>query len=224
LLPPENLRTNRALIFANGEFNHPESVKDYLRADDLIIAADGGTRHLLDLGLTPSVLIGDFDSLSADILASMETQGVETIRHPDHKDYTDLELALRLAANRGVREVFVFAAVGARWDQTLANLLLPTATGFEHLEIRLIDGPQEVALLSGGSSIQIHGQAGDTVSLIPIGGDAVGVTTDGLEYPLNREKLHFGETRGVSNILLGEVGSVSLQEGSLLCITIHTHD
>lgn len=220
-MSPENLQPKRALIFANGEFNHPETVREYLRNDDLLIGADGGTRHLQALGLTPDVLIGDFDSLSPDMIASLKMQGVETIRHSDHKDYTDLELALRLAAERGVKQALVFGAVGARWDQTLANLLLPAAAGLDQVEIRLIDGPQEVALLSGGGSIQIHGHAGDTFSLIPIGGDAVGITTENLEYPLDGDTLNFGETRGVSNVLLAEKGSVSLQKGSLLCITIH---
>ena len=73
--------------------------------------------------------------------------------------------------------------LGARWDQTLANLLLPASEVFSGVHIRLLDGLQEVFLLRAGESAEVTGSPGDTVSLIPLGGDAQGVTTDGLEYP-----------------------------------------
>ena len=75
--------------------------------------------------------------------------------------------------------------------------------------------------MRAGGSAEVRGRSGDTVSLIPLVGDALGVRTTGLEYPLSGETLVFGATRGVSNLLLGETALVSLESGLLLCVVIH---
>jgi len=89
------------------------------------------------------------------------------------------------------------------------------------MTIRLVDGPQEVMLLRAGAELRLRGRPGDTVSLIPLGGDAREIITQGLEYSLRGETLYFGATRGLSNVLLGEEGHVQLGHGLLLCVVIH---
>lgn len=212
---------NRAVIFANGLLNDPESARQAILEGDLLIAADGGARHCLNLGLTPKILIGDFDSLSENELASLQAAGSEIIRHPAKKDYTDLELALQHASSLDLTEILVMGALGARWDQTIANILLPVTDDLKDIRIRIIDGSQEVTLLRDIDQLTFHGHAGDIVSLIPIGGDAFGVTTRGLEYPLDDETLYFGATRGISNVLLNKAATIQLRDGLLLCILIH---
>ena len=214
----------RAIIFANGELKHPESARLTLQPGDLIIAADGGAHLCRQLNLVPSVLIGDLDSLEESELAYYQNSGTEIIRHPERKDFTDLELALRHVRSVGIKETFVFGALGKRWDQTLANLLLPAAADLADMTIRMADGPQEVMLLRGPGQLILQGQPGDVVSLIPLGGDAYGFSTDRLEYPLFGETLYFGATRGLSNVLLGEIAEVRLKEGLLLCVVIHLTD
>ena len=66
----------------------------------------------------------------------------------------------------------------------------------------------------------MRGQPGDTLSIIPLRGDARGITTQGLEYPLDRGSLLFGATRGISNVLLHQIASVTLEDGLLLCVVI----
>ncbi len=207
----------RAIIFANGGYTQPSVLQD----DDLIIAADGGARHCLAFGLTPHLVVGDFDSLDAEHLDFLQQTGAELIQYPTRKDYTDLELALQHARQRGASEILVLAALGGRWDQTLANVLLPAAKEYTGLNIRLVDGDQEIFLLTPGQTHLIHGQAGDTLSLIPLQGDVYGITTHGLEYPLLSETLLFGSTRGVSNLLLATQAQVTLKDGLLLCVLIH---
>jgi thiamine pyrophosphokinase len=211
----------RAVIFANGTLNDPHQVLAALQAGDTLIAADGGGRHCRALDLTPAVVIGDFDSLSADELARLEMDGARVVHYPARKDFTDLELALQHAVSLGADEILIFGALGARWDQTLANLLLPAAPGLEHVCIRLLDGPQEIVLLRAGEAHTLSGQVGDTVSLVPLGGHAQGITTTGLEYPLMDGTLYFGATRGISNVMLGDQATVRLEDGLLLCTIIH---
>ncbi len=211
----------RAILFANGILNKPDAVRLMLQPGDVIIAADGGANYCHELGLQPAIVIGDFDSIRPELLRELEKSGSEIIPFPTHKDYTDLELALRLAQERGMDEAIVFGGAGSRLDQTLANLLLPALPDLRHLRVRLVDGEQEVFLLREKGEIEVLGQPGDTVSLVPLAGDAEGISTQGLEYPLDGERLTFGSTRGISNVLLGERGRVRLEKGLLLCLVIH---
>jgi thiamine pyrophosphokinase len=123
------------------------------------------------------------------------------------------------AREKPVQQIVVVAALGARWDQTIANLLLPIA--FPSIPIQITDGDQEIHYITGGNKHTLVGQTGDIVSLIPLASDAIGITTQGLEYPLNNETLFLGGTRGISNVLLGKQAIISIREGFLLCTIQH---
>ena len=205
----------RANIIANGWLSHPV----HLLPGDVIIAANGGTRHCLEHGLKPDYVIGDLDSLTAEHLEILHTLGSQIIEYPRRKDYTDLELALQHAQEIGATEIIIQAALGDRWDQTIANLLMPVAV--TSARVSLIDGKQEIHLLRSAETIRFHGKPGDTVSLISLSPQANGVVTQNLEYPLNDETLYLGSTRGVSNVMLAEAAEITLKEGLLICTLIH---
>jgi thiamine pyrophosphokinase len=210
----------RAVIFANGPLSDPHSARSLLQPDDLVIAADGGARHCLALGLTPAVVIGDFDSLQKSELKALRGMGSKLVRHPHNKDQTDLELAIRHALTSSSKEILILGAIGNRWDQTLANLLLPASTDLPDTRIWLVDGPSRATIIRAGGSLQFDGQPGDVVSLVPLAGSALGITTQGLEYPLHAETLTLGSTRGISNVMLGKSASVELENGILAIFII----
>jgi thiamine pyrophosphokinase len=191
-----------------------------MRPGDLVIAADGGAWHCRRLGINPGVVIGDLDSLDQEVVEALVDAGARLIRHPADKDATDLELALRHARDAGVAEALVFGALGARWDQSLANLLLPALEGLESLRVRLVDGPQEARLVRGGETLTLEGRPGDTVSLVPLSGAALGVTTRGLRFPLEDGTLRHGSTRGISNVQTHGQAQISVREGVLVCVQI----
>ncbi len=211
---------SRTIIFANGELHNIEATRAALRADDVILAADGGAKYCRALNITPRAIIGDLDSILPDDLEEFTNRGARILKYPKRKDETDLELAINLAIAEGASEVILFGVLGGRWDQTLANLLIPALDKFSSTPIRLMDGMQEIILLRGGSTLRWRGHAGATVSLIPIGGEAHGVTTSGLEYALNDGVLKLGSTLGVSNVMVEEEASVSLEDGLLMCVLI----
>ena len=209
----------RAIIFANGEFPNPQGARNLLRPDDLIIAADGGTQHALAAGVIPHVVIGDLDSLAPDERAHVEAAGARIIRFSPHKDETDLELALLHAVREGATKIVILAALGGRLDQTLANVLLLSLPELKGLDVRIVEGAQMAFLIHDEALIE--GWPGDTVSLIPLGGDAVGVTAEELEWPLHEDTLRFGPARGVSNVLAVERARVRVRRGLLLCVVTH---
>ncbi len=209
----------RVVIFANGKLNHPEQARESVRPDDLVIAADGGTEHARSVDITPDVVIGDFDSLADGEQERLASTGVETIAFPARKDETDLELALLHAARAGADEIIILAALGGRLDQTVANLLLLAMPELRNIDVHVVEGPQTAFLIC--TQATIRGEPGDNVSLIPLGGDAEGVTAEGLEWPLHEDTLRFGPARGVSNVLTREEAHVRVQKGLLLCVVRH---
>jgi thiamine pyrophosphokinase len=214
------LPQTRAIIIANGDLPNLPAARALIGPDDLLIAADGGSRHFKALGLNPQVLIGDLDSTPEAEVVALEEAGTQILRYPIRKDQTDLELALDWAIQNGADDIVVLAALGGRWDQTLANLLLPTLPAYKAVHIRLIDGPQQISALRGPGALTLGGSPGDTVSLIPVGGPAVGVTLVGLEYPLFNATIQLGSTLGISNVLTHTVATVELHEGRLICVVI----
>jgi thiamine pyrophosphokinase len=211
----------RAVIFANGEFRDDWGAQGFFRAGDLVIGADGGTRNALSIGVTPDVVIGDLDSLSSDELAAVRQTGSRVVRFSPRKDETDLELALLHAAAQGPSEIIVLAAIGGRLDQTIANLMLLALPELRHLDVQIVDGRQRALIIPCGTAGRtVSGRPGDTVSLIPLGGDVCGVMTRGLEWALKDETLVFSRARGVSNVLAGCSACIHVREGVLLCIVI----
>jgi thiamine pyrophosphokinase len=204
------------LIFANGELNDVEWIRPYLAKATAVIAADGGTRHLFQLQRPPDVVIGDMDSLPPALKGWLEAKGTHFITHPSAKNETDLELALLYAAETYDDPLLIFAALGGRLDQMLANVLLLAHPGLHGRQIELMTTQERAWLVRDETEIQ--GKVGDTVSLIPLAGDVQIRATTGLQWPLHDEVLAFGLARGVSNMLTADTATITLQSGQLLCV------
>jgi thiamine pyrophosphokinase len=208
----------RTIIFANGDLDDTDRTAIHGEPAGLVIAADGGARHCLELEITPDLVIGDFDSLSEAEIEQLTAREVPFERHPVAKDETDLELAFQAAVSRGADEIRVYGALGSRWDMSLANLLLLAHTEFRNARIELVAGNQHVWLVRPTRALILKGEPGDIVSLVPLRGNAIGIATDNLEYQLHDEDLKFGATRGISNVMLADRARVTLRQGELLCI------
>ena len=205
----------RAIIFANGSIHDHDSARALIQPEDTLIAADGGAMHCRRLGVQPDTIVGDLDSLPPAEVDYWRGKGVDFKRFDHRKDETDLELALLLAQDLEMDEAVVLGAFGNRWDHTFANVFLSAYHNLGHLNVTFWHDGMWLYLVR--QTRQIHGQPGQIVSLLPLKGDAHGVSTEGLDYPLDDETLIFGASRGVSNVLLGQTAMVSLREGMLLC-------
>lgn len=220
LRPPEDfsLQSNvqRIIIFANGELPDLNKVRVLIRDSDYIICADGGSRHVLALNITPDLIIGDMDSAEQEQLQKFRESGVSMQLFSHDKNETDLELAINRAIELQPQEILIVAALGGRLDQTLANITLLTAAQLSTINIRLDDGVEEIFLCR--NQAQIQGKSGDIVSLIPWQGVVTEVQTSSLKWPLRKETLYPDKTRGVSNEMIGDTASVSIRSGLLLVV------
>lgn len=206
----------RIIIFANGELPDINKVRDFLKTDDYIICADGGTRHALALDLKPNLIIGDMDSAERSDLQRLQTEGVSIELFPRDKNETDLELAIKRAVELDSKEIVIVAALGGRIDQTIANIALLADPGFSNFDIRLDDGVEEIFFCR--NQAEVHGRSGDILSLIPWGVPVHHIQTEGLRWTLSDETLYPEKTRGVSNEMNSDIASVSIGSGLLLIV------
>lgn len=183
-----------------------------------VVAADGGAATAVALGFSPNVVVGDFDSLARDTRAFLAGAGASFEPHPRDKDHTDGALAATRALAEGCWPLVLVGYLGGpRLDQALANVLL---LGQLPVGAVLLDGQNECLLLRGRDEHAWQAEAGEIVSLLPLGADVHGVQTEGLRWALTNATLPAGHTRGVSNEPVAHRVRVRVRSGALL-VTRH---
>lgn len=206
------------LVFAGGA-ETSYRLTDELPVPDFVIAADSGFLNAQHLGFAVDVVVGDLDSLPRESIPD----GVEVIRHPEEKDASDLELAFALALRRGPRRVVLVGAEGGRFDHELGAAGLICAERWA--AIPEIDWVRETAICSVIRGMRrLQGDPGALVTLLAMGGDATGVVTEGLKWRLANETLHFGSSRGISNVIIRPEFSISVAGGVVLAILAYQID
>jgi len=206
----------RALVLAGSDITVTEALKKLCGDAGLVIAADSGVRHAAPLGVTPDLIVGDFDSASEADLNRYPRVPRHT--HPPRKDLLDLELALVEATARGATDLLIVGALGGRLDQTLAALLI-AARYRESYALTLHSGDSAAYPLRSGDVLELElspGQPFSVLSLAPVST----ISLEGASYPLSRAELAFGVGLGVSNEVATPPLTVTLHDGlALLLLT-----
>ncbi|MGM9662347.1 MAG: thiamine diphosphokinase [Oscillospiraceae bacterium] len=180
------------------------------RPEDLLIAADAGLSACRAAGLIPDLIVGDFDSLGA------APQGENVVRLAVEKDDTDTAHAAELAFERGYRRFVLFGVLGGpRMDHSYANFALAASLARRGGRCWLIGEGCIVTAIHNGAFSFPAGLQGD-VSVFPFGGEAMGVTEEGLQYSLWDARLAGDCALGVSNAFTGKAGRVEVRRGTLL--------
>ena len=197
----------RCIIFCAGGFSGLLGPMD---EDDLVIAADGGLVHTESLGLTPDMILGDFDSLG-HIPAGAEVYPVE-------KDDTDSMLAIKKGLAAGCDRFLLYGALdGPRVDHTLANFQALQYLADRNARGWLIGKHQIVTVIRNGS-VDFPAHCRGTFSVFCLGADAEGVRIRGGKYEMDGGTLNAGFPLGVSNQFMGKEVRVEVKNGSLLLI------
>jgi len=138
-------------------------------------------------------------------------------RFPESKEKTDFELALDAAIAVGTKAVDIYGGEGGSFGHLLGISTGLTARTWDRIDLRWFMGSDTVIPVQPKHSLEVSLPVGTRLTLVPIG-DADNVTTNGLKWPLSREPLPRGTSRGLSNITTDPVCSVSLTRGALLVI------
>ena len=207
----------KCLIVTAGEQPEYELLAAYTKDADLVICADGAADTLMAHSIIPDVLIGDFDSADSASIAFMEASGAALMRLEVDKNETDTEAAVALALESGAEEIVVLGALGRRLDHALGNLGMLLKADRAQVPCRIIDALHEITAAHG--DFELHGNPGQTVSILPLGGDII-VTATNLKYPLEKLLLRCDASRGISNILLDSPAALHIEGGTALIIKI----
>ena len=195
------------LIFCAAEF---DGLAEPIGAEDYILAADGGVRHLEKLNITPHGILGDFDSLG------FVPEGAPVF--PVEKDDTDSMLAVRKGLELGYREFLLYGALdGPRLDHTIANFQTLQFLADRGAAGWLVGRDYIVTVVKDGT-LKFPAEAGGILSLFCLGPDARDVTLKGLHYPLEHGTLTSGFPLGVSNHFTGCPAEITVGNGSLLVL------
>lgn len=194
-------------IFGAGTFY---GLPDMPSPDDLIIAADGGYAHALSCGLSPNLVIGDFDSLE-----TAPPKGA--IKLPVEKDLTDMAAAIELGIERGYSSFNIYGGTGGRIDHTLANIQCLAALAQKGIRAQLFD-QQSVITAICNESIRFAADAEGTISAFSHGDSATGVCEIGLKYPLMDATLQNTFPLGVSNAFTGAPAEITVGRGTLIVV------
>ncbi|MBQ7868676.1 MAG: thiamine diphosphokinase [Clostridia bacterium] len=183
-------------------------------SQDCVIAADGGLRPLLAMGITPDLLMGDLDSLGQfDLPASLPL-----VQFPVEKDDTDTGIALAHGWQLGYRQFALYGCSGGRADHLLANWQSMCRMSRMGAQIHMTAQDYDAYALTNGSLVLPGRSAGTTVSVFCMSQQASGVTLTGLKYPLSDASLSCDYPLGVSNCHTGGEACISVQEGTLLIL------
>lgn len=206
----------KVLIIANGEIRDIQKVKAMLPQVDYVICADGGVRHARDLGVVPDLIVGDFDSLPDEVLREYSMAGIPIKRYPADKDKTDMQIAVDTAVDMGASQVFLLGAFGSRWDHSYANMLMLYRLATRGIKAQILDSHNVVMVSSG--KVEIEGEVGQTLSLLPLSGDVRILRTDGLKYPIVDGILPLDFPYGVSNVLVKPRAEVHVGSGWVMVV------
>ena len=179
---------------------------------DFIIGADRGYLVLKSNKIQPNAVIGDFDSYEGEIACE------NIIRFPVKKDYTDCELAIKYAIEKGYRNIRIYGAIGGALDHTIANIALLAKYSKESIDIAFFDNENVVFAITN-SGVSFDSNASGRISVFSFDDEALGVFEKGLLYELDGAILENKAPLGVSNEFVGKKSIVSVEKGTLI---LHT--
>ena len=196
-------------------------IKEGGRESLKLVAADRGMEWFMrNPEITPDLAVGDFDSLSPEGEAYMESlAGLEIVRLRPEKDDSDTQSAVNHIIEKGARDILIMGATGTRLDHVLANLGLLSMGKDKGVHISLVDQWNYITLVDSGTVLKREAQFGKYVSFFTAGGDVEGLTLRGFKYPLDRYHLTVSDSGlTVSNEIAEDTAEVTYDSGQLLMI------
>ncbi len=201
----------RAFIYTGGEIN-TANITEHPKADDLRIAADSGYVNALALGEKVDILLGDFDSYTGKL-----PKEIEILKVPAEKDFTDTQMAVNTAIERGADEVIIIGGLSGRLDHTLSNLGILEQLGDMRIPAVITDGHNRVRYINSTSTI-IPRTAFKYISLIALSEKLKGVEIEECKYPLKNATLTRTNQYAVSNEILGNCALIAVRRGACFIV------
>ena len=204
-------------VFLNGEYGDEDFYLRQFAAAHEVVAADGGYAFLRRHGLRPRLLVGDFDSLDAALVAEARAAGVEVAEHPVRKDETDGELAVAQAVGRWPDEIVLLGALGGALDHLLGHVCILRGLAAQGRAGRIASPGLAATVVQAPATLQLGAAVGARVSLVALSSGVV-LTLRGLEYALTDEPLPADVCRGIGNRVAEAGARIELSGGQVLAL------
>ena len=184
-----------------------------------IIAGDRGLEALYQLKIIPNHVVGDFDSVSPEILEFYRKQP-QIIFHAyrAEKDNTDTDIALKLAIQLKSSKITMLGALGKRMDHALANIHILKDALEANIPCQILDEHNRIYLIDTEKTLEKDKVYGKYISLIPLTSTVEGLTLTGFKYPLNHYTLPIGTSLGISNEMIEDSAHVKMEKGILIVV------
>lgn len=188
---------------------------------DAVIGVDRGLQFLYDCGITPTHIVGDFDSAGPELVEYYKGQeGIELRRFCPVKDSTDTQIAIELALELKSTSIVILGGTGSRLDHVLGNIqsmMLAKAAG---VDCRMLDAHNQIRLIEENTVLKRDSQYGRFVSLLPLTTRVEGVDLLGFKYPLHNHTFTSTGSAGlgVSNEIVEEEAQIHMKSGVLILI------
>lgn len=194
------------------------------RSDIVYIGADRGAFYLLQAGLKPTAIVGDFDSLNEQEWAYVSSNCDEVHRYEAEKNETDTDLALLYAVDYGATQIWVTGITGGRLDHSEAamrsvarmQLLHP------HITFHIVNDQNELRFFTPGQHEMTRSDDFPYVSFFAYEGDVMNMTLRGVKYETTNEVIERMSSRFTSNEIVDDVAHISFTAG--ICLAVRSRD
>lgn len=215
---------NNILIVSGGNVDKNVIKEEVEEEYATIIAVDKGIEALEELDIIPTHIIGDFDSVDKDIL----NKYIDTCRGgfsylpiihklKENKDYTDTNMAMKLALKLDPEEITLICATGDRMDHTISNIQDMVMCLEKNVKCKILDKNNEIFIINKNTIIK-NDKKYKYVSLIPLTTEVSGISLKGFKYELTNHTLKIGENIGISNEQIENEAEILLTKGILIVI------
>ena len=206
----------RAIIITGGTISDYNYYKNFFNDDDVIICADGGVKHLINLDLTASYFLGDFDSCDFDkIKCDIHLKDAQILRYNCEKNETDTEIALDLAIEKNFKKIVVLGGIGTRIDHTFANIMLMKKALKNNVDLLMLNEKNEIRLID--KSISLDPVKNSYLSVIALE-KTTNLSLQNVKYTLDNFTLSSDTSLGISNEFTDEKAVIYFDKGLLLVI------
>lgn len=200
---------NRCVIIAAAPNPETGFIRQSIKESDFVICADAGYEAAFKAGITPELIVGDFDSAQKP-----ETE-LPMITLPVHKDDTDTVFAVKEGLKRGFRQFLLLGALGGRVDHTFANFSVLEYLHQNGAHGLICDSRVQICF-TAGETCTFRGKTGQTLSVFPYGCESCTVTHHGFEYELAQQEIFSSFPLGISNVIKSDTASIEFHDGKAL--------
>ena len=207
------MENKRCVIIGASPETDVGCIRQLVRAGDVVVCADGGYVFAEQAGITPHVIIGDFDSSPQP-----ENLSSEIIRLPKEKDDTDTMYCVREFLRRGYKDFLLLGMTGGRPDHGFANLSVLLFLRKNGARGTIADTDWKYNVWGEGlyhiDNIEGHGFA-----VFPFGCYDCTVSLRGFRYEAHELRITADFPIGTSNEIISSAAQVEIINGTALVMT-----